>query len=187
MHESIKLGVRLILITLVAGLALGMTYAVTKEPIQKQVEEKERAARQAVLLADTYEERPLEALQASDGWTDAFAQSLTSMHDAYQDGEYVGSTFVVGARGYGGTVSLMVGIRADGTVAGVQPISNSETKGIGEKALQASHLDAFLGQQAADTQPIDAISGATVTSRAVQSGVDTAKQAFLAFAGEGQE
>jgi electron transport complex protein RnfG len=81
---------------------------------------------------------------------------------------------------------MMVGVDTDGIVTGVSIVSNSETKGIGSKVMSNVNgvLDQFKGKSAADGtlsvgKNVDAISGATVSSRGVTTGVNAA----LAVAG----
>ena len=96
---------------------------------------------------------------------------------------------VTSGEGYAGDVELMVGINADGTVAGLQVVSSNETNGIGTNALTDEHFGTFAGMSAAGVLTVedagsgethvDAVSGATFTSRAV---VDCLNIAFEAYA-----
>ena len=62
--NTVKIALKLLLITLVAGLALGLTNAVTKDPIQEQELAAAEAARREVLTADSFYELPLDTLKA---------------------------------------------------------------------------------------------------------------------------
>lgn len=96
---------------------------------------------------------------------------------------------VTSAQGYHGDVELMVGINADGTVAGLQVVAEDETDGIGTNALTEEYFGGFAGTAAAGELTVDeagagqthvdAVSGATFTSRAV---VDCLNIAFAAYA-----
>ena len=96
---------------------------------------------------------------------------------------------VTSAQGYHGDVELMVGINADGTVAGIQVVAEDETDGIGTNALTEEYFGGFAGAPAAGELTVDeasagqthvdAVSGATFTSRAV---VDCLNIAFAAYA-----
>ena len=92
---------------------------------------------------------------------------------------------VTTAEGYGGDISLTVGIQADGTVNGYSVLSISETAGLGMNAQEADWAGQFAGKQvdaftvvkdgsgANDDAKIDAISGATITSDAVAGAVNS--------------
>ena len=85
--------------------------------------------------------------------------------------------------GYGGNIQITVGITADGTVSGISILSISETAGLGMKATEPAFYGQYEGKQAekfavskdgGEGEPIDAISGATITSRAVTAAVNVA-------------
>jgi len=86
------------------------------------------------------------------------------------------------ARGYAGPIELLVGINATGVLSGVRVVSHRETAGIGDAidAAKSSWIRSFDGISLADTAlmidggAIDAISGASVTSRGVVNGVHDA-------------
>lgn len=100
------------------------------------------------------------------------------------DGAQIGYIFVSEKRGYGGLVPVMLAVNADATISGVRVLANEETPGLGKKVEN----EAFLGQffdKAADAsfalrvdnaggQPIDAVSGATISSRAVTDAINIA-------------
>lgn len=111
---------------------------------------------------------------------------LNSVYKA-DTGEYVFD--VTSGEGYGGDLQLLVGINADGTVAGIQVVSSKETDGIGSNALTEEHFGTLTGLNAQGTLTIDdaktgethvdGVSGATFTSRAV---VDCLNIAFEGYA-----
>ena len=85
--------------------------------------------------------------------------------------------------GYGGDIQITVGITSDGTVNGISILSISETAGLGMKAKEPAFYEQYQGKQAekfavskdgGEGEPIDAISGATITSRAVTGAVNVA-------------
>ena len=87
--------------------------------------------------------------------------------------------------GFGGTIDMVVGVDMTGAVTGVSIISMSETSGLGANASKDSFRSQFVGKSGTlavskDGGEIDALTGATITSRAVTSGVNTA----LIVAGE---
>lgn len=97
------------------------------------------------------------------------------------DGGDAGKCVKVAPTGFGGAINMIVGIHGDGTVAGVQILSMSETPGLGAKASEAGFAGQFAGAEASgqlavtkDGGTINAITGATITSRAVADGVNAA-------------
>ena len=89
--------------------------------------------------------------------------------------------------GYGGDIQITVGITADGTISGVAFLSISETAGLGMKATDSSFYSQYVGKQTdkfyvskdgGEGEPIDAISGASFTSRAVTGAVNAALAVF---------
>ena len=130
------------------------------------------------------------------------SQSVAIVKDAlltnYVPGEPVGYVITVTDKdGYGGDIQITVGIMSDGTVNGISFLSISETAGLGMRAKEPSFYNQFAGQQAekfyvskdgGDGQPIDALSGATITSRAVTGAVNTALGYYqTALGGSGNE
>lgn len=101
--------------------------------------------------------------------------------------------FDVSATGYHGDVELMVGIAADGTVAGIQIVAEDETDGIGTNALTEEYLGTFAGMPAAgaltledagsDQTHVDGVSGATFTSNAVVGCLNIAFEAYAQLGG----
>ena len=95
-----------------------------------------------------------------------------------------GSAVEVIPAGFGDTIDMMVGVSKDGSVLGISIIDHAETAGLGAvAAAQTSAGEAFRGQFAGmtgtlavskDGGQVDAITGATITSRAVTAGVNAA-------------
>ena len=96
--------------------------------------------------------------------------------------------------GYGGDIKFTVGFLLDGTVSGISYLSISETAGLGMEAKNSSFINEFVGKSGGSfvvnkdnaaglPNEIDAISSATITSRAVTQGVNAAYIAFMQIAG----
>ena len=181
----------LFLITLISGLALGAVYSVTKEPIARQKVLAENRAYLAVFPEATgftaMDETIVEA-----GNEAIAAQGQVPVVEAVS--EAVGGSGSLGyvmkvttPEGYGGDITISLGVRSDGTVTGVEMLTISETAGLGMKAKDGAFNDQYDGKQVEEFQVtktgedgdsmIDAISGATITSRAVTGAVN----AGLAF------
>lgn len=181
--------IKLFVITLVAGLLLGVVYNVTKAPIAAQKEKTKQEAYKAVFSdADKFEttdvdQSDVSKVLKSKGLDQNTITEIAEAVDA--DGNTLGYVFsVTNPEGYGGDISLSVGIKADGTVNGYETLSISETAGLGMKATEDAFKSNFAnkkaeqfevvkdGSGANDDSKVDAISGATITSKAVTSGVN---------------
>ena len=89
-----------------------------------------------------------------------------------------GRTIAVKTRGYSGDIELLVGIDEKGAVSGLRVLNHRETPGLGANITTAGFLDQFKGKKVSDRleakNDVDAISGATISSRAVCKGVKDA-------------
>lgn len=169
MRNILNLGLRLLAITLVAGLLLGATYEVTKGPIEQVQQQKLRASMEQVLKADEYVPG------------DKLPENIDSVYIAKTaSGEVAGVVLEVAGKGYKGKMNVVVGINADGTVSGVRMGTNSETPTIAGRAMEPEYLDQYIGKSGslASGKDADLVSGATFTSGGVLNAVNTALQAF---------
>ena len=178
---------------IVAGL-LGLVNGVTAGPIAEINQQKTQEAMLAV-VADpdntTFSESPLENTQAMTDAASSAGGTLGDIYEVQVNGEAGGYAVTVSASGSQGTIEMMVGVDASGAVTGVSVINHSETSGIGTKVMGneatasgVGVLDQFQGKSAADGtlavgSNVDAITGATVSTRGVTTGVNAA----LAVAG----
>ena len=166
--------VTLFVICLIATLLLGLTNEVTAPIIEKLAVETEIKSRQTVFAdAASFGEAKI-----SDDGTSVVAALDKS-------GATIGYVVVNTAKGYGGDISVMTGVDIDGKVTGVNILSHAETAGLGAKATEASFRDKFVGlvsdiavsKDRPGENSIDAITGATITSRAVTEAVNAAIEA----------
>ena len=185
MKNIIKNTAILTVITLVAGVLLGLVYEITKEPIALAKEKAKNEAYQAVMQeADTFEELKLETVKL-----EAPGCVIDEVVKAKSGDETVGYVITTTTgEGYGGSIQISVGIAKDGTVKGIEMLSISETAGLGMNAdtpeFKAQYADKsveeFVVTKAGATadNEIDAISGATITSNAVTNAVNSAMEYF---------
>jgi electron transport complex protein RnfG len=95
----------------------------------------------------------------------------------YEDGEKAGYAFKASGSGYGGNIEILVGLDSGFEIKGVSILSQTETPGVGNKITESSFTDQFKGLSASDIAlkseggKIDAITGATISSRAVVNAV----------------
>lgn len=171
-NDFVRLTVTLFVISAVCALLLGMVNAVTAPRIEQAQREKTEAAMAEVLPADSYE--PIEFLLEDS--------IVTAVYQAGNEGYVI----QVAPSGFGGTIDMMVGVSKDGVCTGVSIISMSETAGLGANAAKADFRAQFVGLSGTvsvtkDGGTIDALTGATITSRAVSNGVTAALEAVQQF------
>lgn len=177
--QAMHLSLSLLIITAVAALVLSLVNAVTAERIAELAEEKRQASMESVMPgANVFSE-----LYTED-------TSINSITGAYNGTQFMGYCVEVSPKGFGGTISLMVGIDENGAVTGVSILDHSETAGLGSKAETPDFLKQYVNKSGTITvdtgkNAIHAITGATVTSKAVTSGVNTALTAILNYNAEG--
>ena len=181
MNKIIKEALVLMAITLVSGLLLGAVYSITKQPIAQAEEKAQKEAYLAVFPdaqdltePDNKEELLTEAADVLD---------LEDFYLAEKDGAVTGVVMnITSHEGYGGDINFSMGVSMDGTVIGVEMLSLSETAGLGMRAKDEEFKGQFAGKivdqfvvtknGASAENEIDAISGATFTSKAVTNGVN---------------
>ena len=190
----IKLTVTLFVTCVIVAGLLGLVNMVTKDKIAAINWENTQTAMKAV-VADPDNTEFSEALENTDAMNaaaKAAGGTLDSVYEVLVGGENAGYAIKVVASGSQGNIEMMVGVDAEGVVTGVSIVDNSETSGIGSKVMSneplssgVGVLDQFQGKSAAADgtltvgKNVDAISGATVSSKGVTAGVNAA----LAVAG----
>ncbi|MCH5259968.1 MAG: RnfABCDGE type electron transport complex subunit G [Lachnospiraceae bacterium] len=198
MKEMMKNTAILLVITIVAGLVLGLVYQITKDPIALQeAKKKQEACREVFADAISFETMEIADVDASVWAEEGYAQeSIDEVMSATDDsGGLLGYVITVTTHeGYGGDIQFSIGIRMDGTVGGVSILSISETAGLGMRADEVLKPQ-FAGKQvekfeytksgAASENQIDAISGATITTNAVTNGVNAGLYYFQTQLGGG--
>ena len=192
MNTILKNTISITVITLVAGLALGVVQDITAGPIATQQEKsKEEAYKTVFEDADTFEvnsaDDGLATALADNGFTAQTIDEIMVAQDS--SGETLGYAFTVtDSEGYGGDIQFAMGVQNDGTLNGISILSISETAGLGMKANTDSFKDQFKNKKvekfsytktgATSDDQIDAISGATITTNAMTNGVNAGLCAF---------
>jgi len=180
-------------LTLILGFVLGMVYNITKEPIAKA-----EADAQLTAFKEVFEDAAsFDALEGFDSEKASSYVTAKGFKDSIDDvqtakdasGEKIGYVITVTAKDASqGTVTFSVGIRDDGTVNGYSVTDIAETPGLGMKATEDEFASQFNGknvdsfkvvkQSPSEDDEIEAISGATITSKAIACGVNAAKAYF---------
>ena len=163
----LRLALTLLAITAVVAAALAGVNSITKPEIEKLTAQKTQAAIEAVL-------------PGGGALVEFPATALVSKVYASETGYAVEVT----PGGFDNTITMMVGVDKEGNVLGIDIISHTETAGLGAVADAAtpagvSFREQFAGKAGSvsvtkDGGEIEAITGATITSRAVCAGVNAA-------------
>lgn len=188
MNKILKDTLKITIITLVAGICLGLVYEITKTPIANAEEAAQQKAYEAVFEdADSFTEckdfdtDAARKLLDENGYQDDTIDGVVTAVDA--SGSTLGYVITVtSSAGYGGDIQFSMGVQIDGTLNGYEILSISETAGLGMNAKeekfksQFDHVSAteftVTKSTATSDSEIEAISGATITSKAVTYGVD---------------
>ncbi len=169
----------LTVVTALAGLALGSVYSLTKEPIEIAKQAKLKKAIEAVLPEfDQIQEKKVQ---------EANGPEMLNFYIAKKDSVVVGTaveTYTM--KGFGGLIKLMVGFLPDGRIQNISVLEHKETPGLGTKMDTPKFKDQFMGIQPAtfilkvkkDKGDVDAITAATISSRAFSDAVQRAYDTF---------
>lgn len=179
MKDILKLGVTLFVICAVAALVLGITNNITSPVIEERNIQASNKSRQ-IVLSDAEEFKQLEGMNSD---------IVVEVYEGLKGGDVIGYTIKTSPKGYGGAVEVMVGISTDGKITGVDIGNHSETPGLGSKASEPAFKDQYLDKGVANSllvvkgsvnndNEISAISGATITSNGVTSGVNAAMKIY---------
>lgn len=196
MNKILKNTLILTAITLIAGLGLGLVHEITLNPIAQAARKRRKKKlgrlyfqmQSLMSLKRQMQIRRLQSRPISDIGVNATIDEVCTVGDT----GYVIST--TDKDGYGGDIQVSVGIQSDGTVTGVSFLSLSETAGLGMKAKEPSFYEQYVGKNptkfavskdGGDGEQIDALSGATITSRAVTGAVNAALGYYQNAFGQG--
>ena len=122
-----------------------------------------------------------ELLPDADDFTKVEGVEVENVSDIYTANNGAGTVITCSGKGYGGTITVMVAFSPDGTVKQIKITEQAETAGLGSKIqTDAAFQESFVGLPAEDftIDDISAISGATISSRAVTTAVNAAIDAY---------
>ncbi len=176
----------LFVITAIAGTSLGFVYKMTKEPIAAAKAKKQQEAIKMVVPAFNNE-------PGNEVMTVTSKEGLPiKLFPAREDGKLVGvAVETVSNKGFAGNVSIMVGFKPDGTIENYQVLEHKETPGLGTKMDAWFKTDkgnqSILGKNpgkdnltvSKDGGDVDAITAATISSRAFLDAVRIGYESFM--------
>lgn len=188
-----NMAITLLSITLIASASLAMVYNVTKEPIRMvQIENKNKSIKEVL---PGFDNQPFTELYKipSDG------DSLVCYPGMF-NGELIGiAVETYTKKGYSGFISIMVGFKPDGTIINYAVIEHKETPGLGTKMVDWFKTDkkeqSIVGKNPGinnltvkkDGGEVDAITAATISSRAFCDGIQRAYNAYMNSKKTGEE
>ena len=173
----------LVIVTLVASTALGYVYELTKGPIAAaKLAAKIKAIDEVVV---PYDNNPVEEMYkiSVEGSVDSL-----EVYPAKKDGKLIASAIrSYSPKGYGGNIWLMVGLLPDGNIQNIVVLEHKETPGLGTKMNNVEFQDQFLGKNPSsfnlkvqkDGGDVDALTGATITSRAFGGATQRAFDTYM--------
>jgi electron transport complex protein RnfG len=206
MSNKVNIPILTVSLALIAGIAaalLGWIYQLTLEPIAAALQAKTNAA--LVEVMPEFDNQPAQETVEKNGVT---------FYIGRKDGQIVGfAGETITPRGYNGDVTVLAGLKPDGTLTTVLVTRQAETPGLGTVVCERKRpktlsglikgvketglppnavLDQFTGMAAEAGAPVwavkkdggelDAVSGATITSRAVSGAVFTIAETFMKHA-----
>ena len=193
MNKIVKDALILTLITLISGCALGVVYEVTKNPIAKANEAATQEAYKEVFetansFADleNFDADKANEIIAAKGYTDGTVTTcevVNCVRALDATGNLLGYVVTMKSKeGYGGDIVFSMGVTVDGTLNGYSITEINETPGLGMKATEDKFKNQFAGIKATtlevtktadnDDNTVQAITGATITSKAMTYAID---------------
>ncbi len=165
-------------ICIVIALALSATNLVTAPEIDKLAQQTLKQTMESVISAENYPEKSVDI----DGET-------VKYNLAEKDGSTVGYIFTFAEKGYGGDINVMTAIDCDGKIAAVQILdASNETPGLGQNVTKEDFCSQYKDKSGTVTvvkngadgenNEIDAVTGATISSKAVTRAVNRAVEVF---------
>lgn len=178
----LNMTITLLIITAVAGISLGYINDVTKGPIEQAKLERTTNALKKV-LADFNNDPIADVLMIpSEESADSIAVYPAYLDDSQSGVAVVGSS----EKGYNGLIKILVGFNPDGTIKDIEVLEQKETPGLGTKIKGEKFRKQFWGKHPAtfdlrvkkDQGEVDALTGATITTRAFTEAVEQAYKGF---------
>ena len=170
--------------TLVAGVSLGFINDITKGPKEKAKLERKINALRSVL--PEFNNNPVEQVELLKS---ELAKDSVEIYPAFLDEIQVG-TAIVGSseKGFSGLIKLMVGFNTDGSINSIAVLEQKETPGLGTKIKDEKFIRQFKGKHPStfnlkvkkDQGDVDALTGATITTRAFGEATQMAYDIFEA-------
>jgi Na+-translocating ferredoxin:NAD+ oxidoreductase subunit G len=179
-NSVFKIALNLMVACLISGCIIAVTYFATADTAEKASQEALNKTMQTMIEGST----GMKGIEGKDGW-----------YEVDKGNDLIGYIVPSDTKGYGGTIKLLVAVAPDLTVLTYKIISSNETPGLGDNAKKEPFTSQFTGKteehlivtkDTSDTEDIVAMSGATISSKAVTKGVYNAEEELKAYLTGGQ-
>lgn len=180
-YTILQVALNLATVCVISGIIIAVTYFITAPIAAQKSEMMEKEAMQSLVTnADEFTE-----IADKPDW-----------FEAKKAGEVVAYIVPAKTKGYGGEISMLVAVSVDKTIINYQILSANETPGLGDNASKEPFRNQFVGKisnqlvvtkDPSNTDQIQAMTGATITSTAVTNAVKTAEDEVNAFVGGMEE
>lgn len=174
MKETIKLGVILLIITVISAGILAVSNNMTKGKIAELEMAGSLDALQGIFGEIDF--KPLE-----EGKQEEIIEAnpfVVEIFEALEGDVVTGYAIKHITKGFAGDIQMMSGFKLDGSVAGMRVLEHGETPGLGSKAEEPEWTDKFVGKSIDSDIEVEIISGATVTSNGVLKGINQVREVF---------
>lgn len=158
---------KLFLISTITALLLAGVNALTVDKIAENVRAEKAAAIQEI-FPDATANEPV----------DMTVENVNELYLVYSGDTMLGYAAGVSPLGFGGAMEMMVGVYADGTLAGLKLITHSETPGLGSRVGEEPYISGYKGKTAVSIADVDVITGSTISSEALRLGTANALAAY---------
>lgn len=163
MREMARYGLILALICVVASASLATVNSITKSKILAQARAEEEDSLKSVLPdADNFE--PVKSGED------------VLYYKAMKAGQLIGVAFKASGKGYSSEVQTMVGMSKEGVINAIKILSQNETPGLGAQVVEPFFSERFANKNTQDLSDVQAITGATISSKAVIDSVQKKAQ-----------
>ena len=159
MKETVRYGFILAIICIVASGLLAVVNSLTQPRIIAQAQDQEEATLS-------------ELLPAAASFTPVKSGDEVLYYKGYdKDKHFAGVVFKAAAKGYSSIIETMAGMTKDGKITAIKIVSQNETPGLGSKITQPDFISRFSAKNTAELSQVQAITGATISSRVVINSV----------------
>ncbi|MDA8424205.1 MAG: FMN-binding protein [Nitrospiraceae bacterium] len=185
MKNILKITLPLVAIFVVAGVIMSMTYKYT-HPVKVQAEKKEKEEALKEMAPDATDPIKVAGTWSADNKPYEYYQATAG-------GKSVAYIAETAGKGYSSFIKMLVSLSPDMKISDVKILDMNETPGLGDQVLEKSFLDQFKGKSLSQIvlikgetkENIQAVSGATYSSRGVTNGVKAAVQLLVDKYGAG--
>jgi len=193
-NEIVKLGVILFVICLIAAGLLAVTNGITAPIIAQSKLQNEIEAKQAI-LPQAEDFKNMDNSQMQELFKNSESENLNNIKQittATANGKFAGLVIKTSVKGFSGDIEMLIGIDSNGSIVSYKVLTSSETAGLGDKIASDSFIDQFANKktdekllvvkrEAQQDNEIQALTGATISSKAAALAVNSAAEAYNIF------